>query len=100
MAPKRKSLASKIQEAAHPSSTPQINSQSVKPELKVEAQTAPQKTKKPPSRQGLKTVCVHVDPEVQKVLRYLALDEDSTVQALMIEALNMLLSSRGKPPIA
>ena len=59
-----------------------------------------EKSKRPPSRQGLKTVCVHVDPAVQKELRYLALDEDTTVQALMVEALNMLMNSRGKPPLA
>ncbi len=43
---------------------------------------------------------VHLSPDVGKQLRQIALDEDSDVKALLIEAINMLFKSRGKPQIA
>ncbi|MFC7335218.1 ribbon-helix-helix domain-containing protein [Rhodocista pekingensis] len=54
----------------------------------------------PPSRNGTAPVTVHLSPEGRKLLRQLALDEDTSVQALMVEAVNMLLAQRGKPEIA
>ena len=38
------------------------------------------------------------DPGVSKQLKQLALDEDSTVQQLLGEALDLLFQARGKPP--
>jgi hypothetical protein len=43
---------------------------------------------------------VHLSPDVGKQLRQIALDEDSDVKALLIQAINMLFKSRGKPQIA
>lgn len=40
------------------------------------------------------------EPEVAKQLKALALDEETTVQLLVAEALNLLFSDRGKPQIA
>ena len=54
----------------------------------------------PPSRKGTAPVTVHLSPDARRILRQLALDEDSSVQALMVEAVNMLLAQRGKPEIA
>jgi hypothetical protein len=54
----------------------------------------------PPSRQGKKTIAGHFDPAVSKQLHQIALDEDSSVQALLREALNDLFIKRGRPPIA
>jgi hypothetical protein len=54
----------------------------------------------PPSRQGKKTIAGHFDPAVSKQLHQIALDEDSSVQALLTEALNDLFIKRGRPPIA
>jgi hypothetical protein len=42
----------------------------------------------------------HLSPDVGKQLRQIALDEDTDVKALLIEAINMLFKSRGKPQIA
>jgi hypothetical protein len=42
----------------------------------------------------------HFDPAVGKQLRQLALDNDTTVQALLEEALNDLFLKHGKSPIA
>jgi predicted transcriptional regulator len=51
-------------------------------------------------RRGKKAVSGHFDPAVQKQLNQMALDEDSSVQALLREALNDLFAKRGKPTIA
>jgi hypothetical protein len=53
-----------------------------------------------PARRGKKAVSGHFDPAVQKQLNQIALDEDSSVQALLREALNDLFAKRGKPTIA
>jgi hypothetical protein len=42
----------------------------------------------------------HFDPAVSRQLRTIALDEDSSVQELLREALNDLFIKRGKAPIA
>ncbi len=55
---------------------------------------------KRPSRQGVKHIGGYFDPVVSKQLRTIAIDEDSSVQALLGEALDMLFQSRGKPMIA
>lgn len=53
-----------------------------------------------PSRQGAKHIGGYFDPVVSRQLKAIAVDEDSSVQALLAEALNMLFQSRGKPMIA
>ena len=51
---------------------------------------------RPSSRKGKKGVLVYVTPAMAKQIRQLALDEDSTVQALGHEALESLLVQRGR----
>lgn len=46
-------------------------------------------------RGGLKHVGGYFDPAVSKRLRQMAFDEDTTVQDLLAEALEMLFRSRG-----
>ena len=46
-------------------------------------------------RDGLVAFMVHVDPELRRRLRRLAADEDTTLQALGVEALEALLTGRG-----
>ena len=53
-----------------------------------------------PSRKGVKHVGGYFEPQVSKQLRQIALDEDSSVQELLAEALDMLFQSRRKPTIA
>lgn len=53
-----------------------------------------------PSRQQTKLIGGHFDPIVSRQLRQLALDENSTVQALLAEALNDLFVKYGKKPLA
>lgn len=54
----------------------------------------------PPSRVGKKGVTFYMEPSAVKQLRTLSVDEDTTLQALMIEAANMLFKSRRKAEIA
>lgn len=53
-----------------------------------------------PSRRGAKHIGGYFAPEVSKQLRAIALEEDTSVQALLAEALDLLFQSRRKPTIA
>ena len=53
-----------------------------------------------PSRRAAKHIGGYFDPAVSKQLRAIALDEESSVQALLAEAIDMLFQSRRKPTIA
>jgi len=49
-----------------------------------------------PSRAGTKLVAGHFDPRIARQLRMIAVEEDSTVQALLEEALELLFVKKGK----
>lgn len=53
-----------------------------------------------PSREGRKMIAGYFDPAVSKQLRALAVEEDTTTQALLGEALNLLFQNYKKPPVA
>lgn len=53
-----------------------------------------------PSRKATKHVGGYFDPAVSRQLREIALVEDSSVQALLGEAIDMMFQSRRKPTIA
>ncbi len=55
---------------------------------------------KAPSREGKAAVTMYVDPATAKQLKRLAVDEDTSIQTLMVEALNDLFAKRGKNRIA
>lgn len=50
------------------------------------------------AREGKRLVGGHFSPAVQKALKQIALDEGTTVQSLMGEALDLLMRDRGKHP--
>ena len=52
-------------------------------------------TTKQPSRVGKRVLTVYIDPLAWKQLRQLALDEDTTTQALGEEAVNLLFAKHG-----
>jgi hypothetical protein len=54
----------------------------------------------PPSRQGKRAIAGFFDQAVSRQLRQLALDRDTSIQALLTEALNDLFTKYGRPPIA
>ena len=101
---KRKNLAESIAAA----NTDRVeNAVSVEVESSPEVATpkstkssAPAKSKKPPSRINTKAITGHFDPDVSKQLKMLAVTKDSTVQALLREALNDLFVKHGQNPIA
>jgi len=70
------------------------------PQPSPESQTTTSTNKRPPARQGAKHIGGYFDPVVSRQLKTIAVDEDSSVQALLGEALDMLFQSRGKPMIA
>ena len=51
--------------------------------------------KRPPSRAGKRVLSVYLDPLAWKQLRQLALDTNTTTQALGEEAVNLLFNKHG-----
>jgi hypothetical protein len=51
--------------------------------------------RRPPSRAGKRVLSVYLDPLAWKQLRQLALDTDTTTQALGEEAVNLLFTKHG-----
>ena len=53
-----------------------------------------------PVRVGRRQVAGWFAPEVARQLHMIAVEEDTTLQAIMTEAFNDLFAKRGRPPIA
>jgi hypothetical protein len=47
-------------------------------------------------REGKKALIAYFSPDVSKALGRMAIDEDTTMQALIGEAIDLLMESRGK----
>ena len=54
--------------------------------------------KRRPAREGKKGILGHFSPELSRALNIMAIEEGSTVQALMGEAFDLLMRARGKHP--
>lgn len=52
------------------------------------------RSKRPPSRDGKRVLTIYLDPLAWRQLRLLALENDTTTQALGEEAINLLFASR------
>ena len=52
------------------------------------------------SRQGRKHVGAYVPPDVARQLRVIAAQEDTSTQALIVEAINLLFRHRGASTVA
>ena len=63
-------------------------------------QTAGTSEKRSSQPDGRKGILVRARPEAWKALKIVALDEGLTLQNLMIQAINDVLTKHGKPPIA
>ena len=50
------------------------------------------------AREGKKPVMGYFSPQVRRTLHQLALDEGTTIQALLGESLDLLMRARGKHP--
>lgn len=62
-------------------------------------QPAPHSQNLRPSRVGTKLVAGHFDPKIARQLRIIAAEEDTTVQALLEEALDLLFVKKGRAHI-
>ena len=51
-------------------------------------------------REGRKLVSAHVRNEVHRELKLLAVEEESDIQHLLEEAIDLLFIKKGKPPMA
>jgi hypothetical protein len=54
--------------------------------------------KRRPAREGKKGILGHFSPELSRALNIMAIEEGSTVQALMGEAFDLLMRARGRHP--
>ncbi len=68
------------------------------PSLIAPASQAPKFSR--PSRTGRKLIAGHFDPKVAKQLKLLAAEEETTIQTLLEEALDLLFVKKGKGAIA
>lgn len=62
--------------------------------------TTPEQKDRPPSRRGKKHIGACVELAVFKQLGKIALDEDTTIQALICRGLNMVFLEKGMQAIA
>ena len=53
-----------------------------------------------PSREDKRLVAGHFDPKVAKQLKLIAVEDDTTVQALLEEALDLLFAKKGRALIS
>lgn len=106
--PPRKSLADALQAESSraPKAQPQsaLNApvtQSENPNSQVTQSPSPASGSYiAPSRRGKKVVSGYFDTEVSKQLKLLCVENDTSLQALLTEALNDLFVKHGKSPIA
>ena len=56
------------------------------------------KGRRRPAREGKKGVLGHFSPELSRALNIMAIEESTTVQALMGEAFDLLMRARGRHP--
>ena len=88
---KKQSLATALQTFDRtPNSATEVSDPALVRRPRLEAQA--------PSRRGKKALIGYFDPGVSKQLKLLALEEDSTVQQLLGEALDLLFQARGQAP--
>jgi hypothetical protein len=69
-----------------------------KPKAEQAAESQPTSTGRKPAREGKKGVLGYFSPELSRTLNILAVEEGTSLQAIMGEAFDLLLRSRGKHP--
>jgi hypothetical protein len=92
-----KSLTQSVEQAAHPNAA---DATPLAPAPTTEHTVPSAAGYRAATRIGKKKVTVPLDPEAHKLLRLLALERDTTAEALLLEATRDLFSKYGKPPIA
>ena len=72
-----------------------LNQTATQPPAEAQIKTTPHTH----ARTGKKMIGGHFDPTVHRRLKQLALDRDCTIQDLLAEALDLLMTASGMPPI-
>jgi hypothetical protein len=81
--------------------TPATHADAPPAEMEDAAPRRNQKTKSlVKARAKTQLVGAHLSPDVGKQLRMIAAEEDTDVKSLLIEAINLLFKTRGRPQIA
>jgi predicted HicB family RNase H-like nuclease len=57
----------------------------------------PPKKDPPPSREGLVALTTHITPELRKALRLKAAEDDTSIQAIVTDALERAVGMKRKP---
>lgn len=99
---KGNSLLAAVSRAAAPPSEPAPPASSApkrkpRPESKSEIDAS---AKARPGRAGTKLIGGHFDPSVARQLRLIAAEEDTTIQSLLAEALDLLFVKKGKARVS
>jgi hypothetical protein len=68
------------------------------PEPAKPAESTPAKSARRPARAGKKGILGYFSPELSRALNIMAIEEETSLQALMGEAFDLLLRNRGKHP--
>lgn len=68
------------------------------PSTPIFSRAAEANSKRRPAREGKKGILGHFSPELSRALNIMAIEESTTVQALMGEAFDLLMRARGKHP--
>ena len=82
-----------LADAVHGAADPHPASARPSPSTETAA-SRPDKRTRGPSREGKRGIVIHVEPDMAKRLRHLAVDEETTLQALGVQAFEQLLSER------
>ena len=85
-------------QAATPAPTPK-DLRAPRKQAAVRQEAQPEKFYRP-SRDGRKLIAGHFDPKVAKQLKLLAVEGDTTVQALLEEALDLLFVKKGRDRVS
>jgi hypothetical protein len=86
-----------LAEALHEASGKKVTGDTV---TKSKENESPVLSGKPPSRVGKKVVAGHFDPAVIRQLKLLAMNNDTSIQVMLSEALNDLFAKHNMKPIA
>ena len=69
-----------------------------RPEAAKLAEATPARPARRPGREGKKGILGYFSPELSRALNIMAIEEGTSLQALMGEAFDLLLRNRGKHP--
>lgn len=95
MSKARNSLQAVLERQAHTPPPPAPAPRHPARAAEIAAEPGPRKFYRP-SREGKRLIAGHFDPKVAKQLKLLAVEEDTSVQALLEEALDLLFVKKGK----